>query len=180
MVSSLAPTFTATPSASVLPSKKTNQDVPDRVAAQSIKTAIKIPAKNSSAQRAKPAVLVPTKSASASIPAAPKQVGAKIDSHTSDQPITKGARAKGGFVHTLTANDGAKAQVYLSKNGAHAGIVFRNKIFRGRSHLLFFVKPANPKMLHHLYILYCNFFCFRLLKCSALVFCSETIVLISR
>lgn len=130
VVSSIAPTFTATPSASVLPSKKTNQDVPERVGAQSIKTAIKIPAKNASAKSAKPAVLVPTKSASASIPAAPKQVGAKIDNHTPDQPITKGARAKGGFVHTLTANDGAKAQVYLSKNGAHAGIVFRNKIFR--------------------------------------------------
>ena len=47
------------------------------------------------------------------------------------QAITKGAHAKGGFVHTLTANDGTKAQVYLSKNGAHAGIVFRNEISRG-------------------------------------------------
>ena len=34
-------------------------------------------------------------------------------------------------MHTLTANDGTKAQVYLSKNGAHAGIVFRNQISRG-------------------------------------------------
>ena len=135
MVSSLAPTFSATPPASVLPSKKTNQDVPESVTAQNIKTAIKIPAKNVSAQSAKPAALVPAKSALASIPNAPKQVGAKINNHTPDQPMTKGARAKGGFVHTLTANDGAKAQVYLSKNGAHAGIVFRNKIFRGRSHL---------------------------------------------
>ena len=135
MVSSLAPTFTTAPPASVLPSKKTNQDVPISTAAQGIKTSITIPVKNASNQSAKPAVLVPTKNASAAIPAVLKQVGAKIDNHKPDQPITKGARAKGGFVHTLTANDGAKAQVYLSKNGAHAGIVFRNKIFRGRSHL---------------------------------------------
>lgn len=60
--------------------------------------------------------VIPAKTA-ATVPAAPQQ---------------KGAKGKGGFVHTLTANDGTKAQVYLSKSGAHAGIVFRNEISRGK------------------------------------------------
>ena len=51
---------------------------------------------------------------------------------TESDPIKKAAQGKGGFVHTLTANDGSKAQVFLSRNGAHAGIVFRNEILRGK------------------------------------------------
>lgn len=115
LVSNLAPTLRATPATSVLPSKKTNKVVPVSIAAQ----------------RAKPAVTVPAKNASTAIQAAPKQVGPKMGNRSrARQPITDRAHAKGGFVHTLTANDGTKAQVYLSKNGGHAGIVFRNKIFR--------------------------------------------------
>lgn len=57
--------------------------------------------------------------------------GAKLGGQlASVQPIDKEQHHKGGFVHTLTANDGTKAQVYLSRNGAHAGIVFRNEISR--------------------------------------------------
>ena len=41
-----------------------------------------------------------------------------------------------GFVHTITAADGTKAQVYLSKSGGHAGIVFRDQIFRGKLHIV--------------------------------------------
>lgn len=59
--------------------------------------------------------------------------GAKLGGQlASVQPIDKEQHHKGGFVHTLTANDGTKAQVYLSRNGAHAGIVFRNEISRGK------------------------------------------------
>ena len=74
---------------------------------------------------------IPAKTA-ATVPAAPVQKSAKLESQsTPSQPINKEQHNKGGFVHTLTANDGTKAQVYLSKNGAHAGIVFRNEISRG-------------------------------------------------
>ena len=122
LVSNLAPTLRATPATSVLPSKKTNKVVPVSIAAQ----------------RAKPAITVPAKNASTAIQAAPKQVGPKMGNRSrASQPITDRAHAKGGFVHTLTANDGTKAQVYLSKNGGHAGIVFRNKIFRGKTVSIF-------------------------------------------
>jgi len=74
--------------------------------------------------------VIPAKT-TATVPAAPLQKGAKLETQsTSGQPNSKGTHGKGGFVHTLTANDGTKAQVYLSKSGAHAGIVFRNKISR--------------------------------------------------
>ncbi|PFX19615.1 Golgi-associated plant pathogenesis-related protein 1 [Stylophora pistillata] len=57
--------------------------------------------------------------------------GAKLGNEpTPVQPMNKEQHRKGGFVHTLTANDGTRAQVYLSRNGAHAGIVFRNEISR--------------------------------------------------
>lgn len=48
---------------------------------------------------------------------------------------------KGGFVYMLIVNDGIKVQVYLSKNGGYVGIVFRNKIFRGKivSIFLFYI-----------------------------------------
>lgn len=59
--------------------------------------------------------------------------GAKLGNEpTPVQPMNKEQHRKGGFVHTLTANDGTRAQVYLSRNGAHAGIVFRNEISRGK------------------------------------------------
>lgn len=74
-------------------------------------------------------LVIPAKTA-ATVPAAPQQKGAKQS--TPVKPINKGTHGKGGFVHTLTANDGTKAQVYLSKSGAHAGIVFRNEISRGK------------------------------------------------
>ena len=58
--------------------------------------------------------------------------GATLENQSTPvQPISKEGHHKGGFVHMLTANDGTKAQVYLSRNGAHAGIVFRNEISRG-------------------------------------------------
>lgn len=77
--------------------------------------------------------VIPAKTA-ATVPAAPLQKGAKLENQsTPNQPSNKGARGKGGFVHTLTANDGSKAQVYLSRSGAHAGIVFRNEISRGKN-----------------------------------------------
>ena len=87
-------------------------------------------------QTEKPSVtnsaVIPAKTA-ATLPAAPPQKGAKLGSQSTPvQPISKGSHGKGGFVHTLTANDGTKAQVYLSKSGAHAGIVFRNEISRGK------------------------------------------------
>ena len=66
------------------------------------------------------------------VPTAPLQNSAKVGNQSTPiQPTSKGSQSKGGFLHTLTANDGTKAQVYLSKNGAHAGIVFRNEISRG-------------------------------------------------
>ena len=37
-----------------------------------------------------------------------------------------------GFVHTVQATDGSQAQVYLTKNGEHAGIVFRDQIYHGK------------------------------------------------
>lgn len=77
--------------------------------------------------------VIPAKT-TATVPAAPLQKGAKLETQsTSGQPNSKGTHGKGGFVHTLTANDGTKAQVYLSKSGAHAGIVFRNEISRGKN-----------------------------------------------
>lgn len=75
--------------------------------------------------------VIPAKAA-ATVPDATAQKSAKLESQTTPiQPDGKEPHRKGGFVHTLTANDGTKAQVYLSKNGAHAGIVFRNEISRG-------------------------------------------------
>lgn len=75
---------------------------------------------------------IPAKIA-ATVPATPLQKGAKLENQSTPvQPNNKGVHGKGGFVHTLTANDGTKAQVYLSKSGAHAGIVFRNEISRGK------------------------------------------------
>lgn len=77
--------------------------------------------------------VIPAKTNS-TVPAAPLQKGAKLENQSTPvQPINKGTHGKSGFVHTLTANDGTKAQVYLSKNGAHAGIVFRNEISRGKN-----------------------------------------------
>ena len=76
---------------------------------------------------------IPAKTAT-TVPPAPLQKGAKVENQSTPvQPRNKGAHGKGGFVHTLTANDGTKAQVYLSKSGAHAGIVFRNEISRGKN-----------------------------------------------
>ena len=102
------------------PLKITNQDV------QAVNNATSI--------KGKPLIAIPTKnpaSVMASVP--PKDSIKTANQPTLNQPITenKAAHAKGGFVHTMTANDGTKAQVYLSKNGAHAGIVFRNEILRG-------------------------------------------------
>ena len=102
------------------PLKITNQDV------QAVNNATSI--------KGKPLIAIPTKnpaSVMASVP--PKDSIKTANQPTFNQPITenKAAHAKGGFVHTMTANDGTKAQVYLSKNGAHAGIVFRNEILRG-------------------------------------------------
>ena len=79
-------------------------------------------------------LVIPAKTAAtAAVPAAPQQKGAKLENQSTPvKPINKGTHGKGGFVHTLTANDGTKAQVYLSKSGAHAGIVFRNEISRGK------------------------------------------------
>ena len=87
-------------------------------------------------QTEKPSVtnyaVTPAKTA-AKVPAVPLQKGAKLENKSTPvQPVNKGTHGKGGFVHTLTANDGTKAQVYLSKSGAHAGIVFRNEISRGK------------------------------------------------
>ena len=77
-------------------------------------------------------LVIPAKTA-ATVPAAPQPKGAKLENQSTPvKPINKGTHGKGGFVHTLTANDGTKAQVYLSKSGAHAGIVFRNEISRGK------------------------------------------------
>ena len=85
--------------------------------------------------------VTPAKTA-AKVPAAPLQKGAKPENQSTPvQPSNKGTHGKGGFVHTLTANDGTKAQVYLSKSGAHAGIVFRNEISRGKN-TLFAVRKA--------------------------------------
>ena len=102
------------------PLKITNQDV------QAVNNATSI--------KGKPLIAIPAKnpaSVMASVP--PKDSIKTANQPTLNQPITenKAAHAKGGFVHTMTANDGTKAQVYLSKNGAHAGIVFRNEILRG-------------------------------------------------
>ena len=102
------------------PLKITNQDV------QAVSNATSI--------KGKPLIAIPAKnpaSVMASVP--PKDSIKTANQPTLNQPITenKAAHAKGGFVHTMTANDGTKAQVYLSKNGAHAGIVFRNEILRG-------------------------------------------------
>lgn len=95
---------------------------------------------NVTAQREKSSVasgaLIPAKTP-ATAPAAPLKNDAKLENQaTPVQPISKGPHGKGGFVHTLTANDGTKAQVYLSKSGAHAGIVFRNEISRGKCSIL--------------------------------------------
>ena len=77
--------------------------------------------------------VIPAKTAAA-VPASPLQKDPKLKNQSTPvQPINKGTHGKGGFVHTLTANDGTKAQVYLSKSGAHAGIVFRNEISRGKN-----------------------------------------------
>ena len=85
--------------------------------------------------------VIPAKTA-ATVPAAPLQKGTKLENQSTPvQPINKGTHGKGGFVHTLRANDGTKAQVYLSKSGAHAGIVFRNEISRGKI-TLFAVRKA--------------------------------------
>ena len=102
------------------PFKITNQD------AQAVNNATSI--------KGKPLVAIPAKSTASVIGSVPQNHSFKsANQSTLNQPITvdKAAHAKGGFVHTMTANDGTKAQVYLSKNGAHAGIVFRNEILRG-------------------------------------------------
>lgn len=76
--------------------------------------------------------VIPAKTA-ATAPGAQPQKSAKVENQSTPvQAVSKGPHGKSGFVHTLTANDGTKAQVYLSKNGAHAGIVFRNEISRGK------------------------------------------------
>lgn len=119
IVSSAAASYkTATDAAAAAAAaKSTKQNAPANVTAQVAKSPVAVPAKNTAA---------------AAMSAAKQKVGGKLENQlTPMQAITKGAHAKGGFVHTLTANDGTKAQVYLSKNGAHAGIVFRNEISRG-------------------------------------------------
>lgn len=100
------------------PLKITNQDV------QAVNNATSI--------QGKPLIAIPAKNP-ASAPVPPKDSIKTANQPTLNQSITvnKAAHDKGGFVHTMTANDGTKAQVYLSKNGAHAGIVFRNEILRG-------------------------------------------------
>jgi len=116
VVSSASATYSKPADPFASPLKNRKQDAPTNATAQGTKTLVTLPAKN-----APPAAP----------PAAPQKIGAKLENHaTPNQPINKGPHAKGGFVHTLTANDGTKAQVYLSKNGAHAGIVFRNQISR--------------------------------------------------
>ena len=117
IVSSAAASYKTAADAVVPAAKSTKQNAPANVTAQVAKSPIAILAKNTAA-----AAMTSTK----------QKVGGKLQNQlTPMQAITKGAHAKGGFVHTLTANDGTKAQVYLSKNGAHAGIVFRNEISRG-------------------------------------------------
>ncbi|XP_073240429.1 uncharacterized protein [Porites lutea] len=101
------------------PLKITNQDVQA--------------ANNATSIKGKPLIAIPAKNpASVMAPVPPKDSIKTANQPTLNQPITvnKAAHSKGGFVHTMTANDGTKAQVYLSKNGAHAGIVFRNEILR--------------------------------------------------
>ena len=106
IVSSAEATYKTAVDAAVPAAKSTKQNVSNNVPAQGSKSPVAIPAKNTAA---------------AAMPAATQKVGGKLGNHlTPMQPITKGAHAKGGFVHTMTANDGTKAQVYLSKNGAHA------------------------------------------------------------
>lgn len=113
VVSSASATYSKPADPFVSPLKNRKQDAPTNATAQGTKTLVTLPFKNAP-------------------PAAPQKIGAKLENHaTPNQLINKGPHAKGGFVHTLTANDGTKAQVYLSKNGAHAGIVFRNQISRG-------------------------------------------------
>ncbi|CAH3015643.1 unnamed protein product, partial [Porites evermanni] len=88
---------------------------------------------NTTSIKGKPLIAIPAKNpASVMAPVPPKDSIKTANQPTLNQPITvnKAAHSKGGFVHTMTANDGTKAQVYLSKNGAHAGIVFRNEILR--------------------------------------------------
>lgn len=117
IVSHAAATYSTGGDSTVIPSKNTKQE----------------PSTNITAQPAKSAVTIPAKTTVSVLPAAPQKIGAKLENHSTPiQPINKEAHAKGGYVHTLTANDGTKAQVYLSKNGAHAGIVFRNIISRGK------------------------------------------------
>ena len=49
--------------------------------------------------------------------------------HTDDGIIED--LSKKGLVRTIQGPDGASAQVFLTKNGAHAGLVFRDQISRG-------------------------------------------------
>lgn len=113
--SSVATTYKTAADAALIPSKATKQ----------------ASSTNVTAQAAKPPASILAKNTAAAMSVAPQKLDAKLENNaTRNQPMNKGAQARGGFVHTLTANDGSKAQVYLSRNGAHAGIVFRNEISR--------------------------------------------------
>jgi hypothetical protein len=66
--------------------------------------------------------------------------------HTDDGQIVSNDIQKdlknSGLVRTVKGPDGSTAQVYLTKNGAHAGLVFRDHISRGNG-ILYCIKYLN-------------------------------------